>query len=107
MTKLGWIAPAILISSCTGKQDPAPPLNKEKMATVLTDLTLMEATLSIRAANGKPIEADSTVRFNIYKEHSVSKGAYDSSVAYYSKHPAEFKEIYDKVQENLEQLKSK
>lgn len=81
-------------------------LNKEQMIEVLTDFTLMEA--SINAKYGQPNQRvnDTSFRFNIFKEHGISRAQYDSSLHYYSKDPVLFKEIYDSVLVRITDLKN-
>lgn len=73
------------------------------MATVLTDLSLMEAAVNAQTNPGT--NPDSTIKFNLYKQHMISREQYESSLKYYSSHPSEFKEVYDIVLKNLNQQK--
>src|ERR1700741_1739111 len=92
--------------SCSAPAVPEIPkdiLDKDKMAAGLTDLSIMEASINVSHFNAGNKETDS-LRFNIYKQHNITRAAYDSSIAFYSKHPEEFKEIYDAVVEKLTKL---
>ena len=97
-----------LLFSC-GNSDGNPEvpvegiLTKEKMAGVLTDLTLMQSAIDMN--NVRQGLADSTVKFNIYKQHNVSRPQYEANLNYYSKHPEEFQEVYRLVVIKLEAMK--
>ncbi|MCD6067234.1 MAG: hypothetical protein K0S33_2060 [Bacteroidetes bacterium] len=109
---LKYVLPALIcfgLFSCSEASTDAQikHLDKQKMTEVLRDLALMEAAVTIKIAPDPSQPIDSTLRFNIYRQHNITKGMYDSSLSYYSNHPQEFKEIYEKVLEQLQQMKSK
>ncbi len=96
--------------SCNTAKEELPPADliaKEQMASLLADLALTEATLNLNADESPLKQNDSTLIFNTYKQHRVSRQQYESSMSYYSKHPKEFGEIYSLVIDTLNAYKQK
>lgn len=96
-----------LVFSCTEQETtlkiPQNIVDQEKMAAVLCDLSVMEASLNVARFNGGNPAADS-LRFNIYRQHNISRSTYDSSIAFYSKHPEEFKKVYAMAVDKLSSM---
>jgi len=84
---------------------PVDLLDKNKMAAVLTDITLMEAAANVQATQSPTVKVDSIIKFNVYKQHMVSRKQYEASLTYYSSNATAFKEIYDIVLQNLNNRK--
>ncbi|MCB9252885.1 MAG: DUF4296 domain-containing protein [Flavobacteriales bacterium] len=82
-------------------------LDENKMETVLTDIVLAEGNDKVLKKYGYNSEVflDSTYNF-IYAKHKIRIGEMDSSLKYYSDHPAEFTKIMEKVIENLNHLEN-
>ena len=99
----------LLVISCAEnpqeEQKPIDLLSKEKMARVLTDISLMEAAANIQPQQKQYTVADTVLKFNIYKQHSITREQYEASLNYYSAHTNEFKEIYATVLEILNKQK--
>jgi hypothetical protein len=92
--------------SCSEKKNEIPEniIGKEKMTLMLTDLCLMEGAINI--ANIPSINQNpQSVKFNLYKQHNVSRAQFDSSLIFYCKHMDEFREIQAKVLEELNKKK--
>jgi len=92
--------------SCSEKKNEIPEniIGKEKMTLMLTDLCLMEGAINIAniaSVNQNP----QTMKFNVYKQHNVSRTQFDSSLIYYCNHMDEFREIQAKVLEELNKKK--
>ena len=100
---------SVIAFACTGTDaESAPPadlLDKNSMAEVMTDLSLAEAVINIKTIQNPAFNSDSLVKFNIFKQHSITRQQYESSIKYYSAHPAEFKEVYDMVLKKIEGIK--
>lgn len=95
-----------LFSGCEPKDtNPAPPdlIQKTEMVSVITDMTLSEATLA-----GEPLAGfnDTLKKINVLREHNLSNEHFLSSFDYYTKHPKALKEIYDSVAVALEKKKN-
>ncbi|MDP2385144.1 MAG: DUF4296 domain-containing protein [Bacteroidota bacterium] len=98
-----------MVFSCTNKEiEEAPPadlLDKNRMADVMADLSLAEAVISIKTIQNPAFNTDSLVKFNVFKQNSITRKQYESNIQYYSAHPKEFKEVYDLVLKKIEGIK--
>lgn len=98
----------VFVSCSNGEektQKPADLLDKNKMAAILTDITLMEAAGNVQATQNPTANLDEKLKFNIYKQHMINRTQYEASLKYYSSNPTEFKEIYEIVLQNLNKKK--
>jgi hypothetical protein len=97
-----------VVSCKETKEIEIPPnvLPKGKMAEIVTDLTLIEANINIGNLYIGKANADSTSRFNVYKQYGTTRKVYDSSLVFYSKHPIIFKEVYEMVLERLNKMQN-
>jgi hypothetical protein len=86
-------------------ETPKDLLDKNKMADVLTDISLMEAAANVQLTQNTNANIEETLKFNIYKQHNISRTQYEANLKYYSASTAEFKEIYDIVLQNLNKQK--
>ena len=102
---------ALAALSCSeNKQEttlPADILDKNKMAEIMTDLGLADAVINLKTVKNPALNPDSLVKFNIFKEHNITRKQYENNISYYSAHPVEFKEIYDMVAKKLEDMGKK
>ena len=90
----------ILLScfSCSYNKITPPPqgtIAKDSMQLIITDLTLLEATLN------NVVLDDTVKKINVLSKYHISSQRFDSSFAYYSRNPQILKELYTKVLENL------
>lgn len=102
----------VFIISCADNKTEAIPNNvlpKEKMAEVLVDIHLLEATLnntgSEASLNSIIRNADST-NTNILKKHSVTKTQYQESFYFYSSNPKILAEVYNIALNQLSTLQA-
>jgi hypothetical protein len=86
-------------------EKPVDLLDKNKMAAMLTDITLMEAAANVQVKQNVNAKIEENLKFNIYKQHMISRKQYESSLKYYSANAKEFKEVYDIVLQNLSKQK--
>lgn len=86
-------------------EKPSDLLDKNKMAAVLTDISLMEAAANFQATQNTAANLEENLKFNVYKQHMISRKQYESSLKYYSSNAKEFKEVYDIVLQNLNKQK--
>ncbi|MEO6303426.1 MAG: DUF4296 domain-containing protein [Bacteroidia bacterium] len=89
------------IVSC-GSEDgqvniPSNVLNEEKFTKLLVDFALAESISNINVKNIPSDKSDSVYAFDPLKENNISRPEYDSSLAFYSKHPSLYKKIYENV----------
>ena len=101
----------IVFISCSVEKDevkiPETILSQEEIVTILTECYLAEGAsgINVKLAIGQNV--DSVYLFNPIKDNHCSKGKFDSSVSFYSKHPVMFKQIYDEVLERLNKTAAK
>jgi hypothetical protein len=97
---------AFLFTYCNKPEKEAPKniIGKEKMTLMLTDLCLMEGAINIANIPGIH-QNQQALKFNVYKQHNVSRAQFDSSLIFYCKHMDEFREIQAKVLEELNKKK--
>ncbi|MCA0429808.1 MAG: DUF4296 domain-containing protein [Bacteroidetes bacterium] len=80
-------------------------INDDTLAKILSEMALMESAMNLNVQNLSSAKFDSVYNFSILKNNTVSKERYDSTLYYYSKHPEEYKLIYEQVLEKLNQKK--
>ncbi|MBK6833216.1 MAG: DUF4296 domain-containing protein [Bacteroidetes bacterium] len=86
-------------------EKPSDLLDKNKMAAILTDISLMEAAANIQVTQNANAPIEENLKFNIYKQHLITRAQYETSLKYYSANAKEFKEVYDIVLQNLNKQK--
>lgn len=107
-----FIVSCLLFFSCKPAQEedevlPSNILSEEQMIIVLTDAYLAEAVSGINVKNVTGEKFDSTYLFNPLKDNHIEKVQFDSSIAYYTRHPKKFKIIYDKILDKLSVIQAK
>ncbi len=102
---------ATVMVSCSAKDDetniPTNILNEEKFTKVIVDFALAESTSNINVKNLPADKMDSAYAFSPLIDNNVSKSQYDSTVTFYSKHPALYKKIYENVLAELSKMQIK
>ncbi|HEY1037816.1 MAG TPA: DUF4296 domain-containing protein [Bacteroidia bacterium] len=99
----------LFVVSCNGPKEvelppPADLLDKPVMAAVMTDLALAESVITLKTIQEPAFNPDSTVKFNVFKQHNISRKQYENNILWYSQHPKDFKEVYDIVAKTLEDM---
>lgn len=79
-------------------------MQKEKMAEVMVDIHLVEATLNIHVGKDNPVV--STKKVNIFSRHQITKEQFEESYAFYSKNPELLVEVYQLVLNDLSKLQA-
>jgi hypothetical protein len=91
--------------SCQRDRPHKDLLEKDEMIPLLMDLHMAYAIQSSVQFRKISFGVDSVdTHTYIFDKHGVSKVVFDSSVAWYSRHPKLFTEIYDEVVMNLTQM---
>jgi len=85
---------------------PDNVLPEEKMADILVDVHLMEATMNIHAGTLGKAKGGTPIVMNIYKKHQVSKEQFDESYKFYTENPELLAEIYQLVLNNLSRMQA-
>jgi hypothetical protein len=94
--------------SCFKEKVPKGVLPQEKMVPLLVDLHLTDPLFAQRYTLGlKDSSAMEDLYLSFLKKHKVSQRQFERSVFYYGKHPEQYKEIYNKVLERLNEMEIK
>lgn len=109
--KILIIAAAYFLSACGNDQNapveiPATVLPSEKFEQVLVDFALAESASNLNVKNVAVQQLDSVYAFDPLKENNVRKSQYDSTLAFYSKHPELYKTIYENALARLSEMQS-
>ena len=101
-----FIVSILFFSSCkpTSEEDEVVPenvLSEERLVKILTDAYLAEGASGINVKNVPGEKFDSAYVFNPLKDNRVDRVVFDSSMAYYTRHPKKLKVIYDKILDKL------
>jgi len=105
LKKVLFILCPVLLFACTDAGKVVIPdsvLPKEKMAEVMVDIHLLEASmnLNIAEAENKPANLD------LFSKHSTTKQQYDESYKFYTEHPELLTEIYQLVLNDLSKMQA-
>lgn len=99
------LLPLFLMLSCQLDRPHKDVLEKEELVPLLMDLHMLYAIQSSVDYRKIASEYDSVDTYTyIFDKHGVSRAVFDSSIAWYSRHPKRFTEIYDEVVMNLTQI---
>ena len=103
---------SFLFFSCAPKNSeddnvPETLLTEEQLINTLTAAYLAEGASGINVKNVPGEKFDSTYLFNPLKEYNIDKVIFDSTMAYYTRHPKKLKIIYDKVLSKLSEAQAK
>lgn len=100
------LIPACIWVSCQGDRLQKDLLDKDELIPVLIDLHMAYAIQSSVSFRNISLDVDSVdVYTYIFDKHNISKVVFDSSIAWYSRHPKQFTEIYDEVVMDLTQIR--
>lgn len=100
------LVPLSIMFSCQRDRLQRDLLEKDELIPILIDLHKAYAIQSSVKYRKISLDVDSVdVYTYIFNKHSVSKVVFDSSIAWYSRHPKLFTEIYDEVVMDLTQMR--
>jgi hypothetical protein len=107
-----FIVSVLFFSSCkpTSEEDEVVPetvLSEDQLVKVLTDAYLAEGASGINVKNVPGEKFDSAYVFNPISDNRIDKAVFDSSMAYYTRHPKKLKLIYDKILDRLSVIQAK
>ena len=100
----------LILGSCYQKQkeqdyDMTLVLSSERMTSLLTDMQLIDAAVSMKQRKGIIPEKSATPYFdNLLEEHQVSREEFEESMRYYAYHIDELHAIYEQVIVDLSKL---
>jgi len=96
--------PLFLMGSCQHDRPQKDLIEKDELIPLLIDLHMVYAIQSSIKFRNLSKDVDSVdVYTYIFEKHGVSKIVFDSSIAWYSRHPKLFTEIYDEIVMDLTQ----
>ncbi|MCC6690094.1 MAG: DUF4296 domain-containing protein [Bacteroidia bacterium] len=109
MIHRGFICTLVLIAlldlSCKSPkseiQIPENVLSKDSMASLLTDIHLLEAVVDLNLSPSGVAAIQPDKYYPVFAKHHTTRTQYDSSLAYYSANIALLNSIYDEVIANL------
>lgn len=98
----------ILLSSCKDelavKYTP-PPLSDSLFVEVLSEIHLVDALSKQKVtADNRMLEVKYSQFKGVLKKHNVNQADFDTTLVYFSKHPEEFKEIYNQIIASYKQM---
>ena len=107
-----FIVSVLFFSSCkpTSEENEVVPetvLSEDQLVKVLTDAYLAEGASGINVKNVPGEKFDSAYVFNPISDNRIDKAVFDSSMAYYTRHPKKLKLIYDKILDRLSVMQAK
>ncbi len=112
MKKIFPLLCIILICACTSIEErpsiPDTVFSQEKMAEVMVDVHLLEASLNVNVYNKDQIIVANNIQPNsdILKKNNVTKKQYEESFAFYSQNPLLLTEVYQLVLNNLSKMQA-
>ncbi len=101
---------SILLFSCSQDKTLSIPdsvLSEDKMAEVMVDIHLLEASLNISILSKDKVSKDNVnPTTDILKRHHITKQQYDESFSFYSHNPMLLSEMYLKVLNELSRMQA-
>jgi hypothetical protein len=100
MRKLFYIIVSVLLITACKDSQPTPDgiLAQDKMAMVLADFHIAEASMSLENIQEDSLKKTMNSYYEeIYMIHHISKKQFDDSFHYYEKHPELLDKIYQQV----------
>lgn len=98
-----------LLFSC-GVETPVAPdycINRDTLINVMVDAQINESLSLIQGYSGKPHqELQDVLSEQIYKKYNISKSRLDTTISWYSAHPAQFSDLYNDILSELTKRKS-
>ena len=92
------------ISGCGDEETPVRPgyvIAEDTFVRVLADHALAESAMALNIRGVRSDRIDSVYAFDPLAENGVSRAAYDSTIAWYARHPELYKQVYRRVLDSL------
>ena len=101
---------AFLIA-CSGNEEikiPDTVLPEQKMAEVMVDVHLMEATMNLNIKNVDNVSSGTNVipSVDIFKKHHINKKQFDESYTFYTHNPELLVEVFEMVLNDLSKMQA-
>lgn len=108
--KILFLLACVALFSCTDVEKVVIPpdiLSEEKMAKIMKDLSLLEASLSVHVASiDKTTAANSRVKMNIYVRNGITQEEFAKSYKFYADNPEAMNEMYQIVLNELSKMQA-
>lgn len=85
---------------------PSGVIPPDSMVQVLTDVHIFQAMLQLGDYRNDSASTLRSAFLNVLKKHHLTEADYKKCTQYYSSHPALLDSVYEKVLNNLSQLKA-
>lgn len=95
---IGWL----LFLGC--EERPEGVMSPDKMVDFMVDMHLAESTINNDVRKFREKESKLQLYNDVFKKHNVTKAEMDSSLNYYLSEANDYKKIYNRVLERLEQM---
>ncbi len=102
MRNIAVLLGLILLLGCTKR--PEGVMAPDKMVEFMVDMHLAESAISMDVARFREKTTKLELYNDVFLKHGVSKADMDSSLNYYLLHADEYKEIYTRVLERLDEM---
>lgn len=99
----------LLFASCRQQQAPQGVVDTATFAKFLTEAYIVQSYDNIVVSRNRDSLQHLTAAAydSIYHKYGITRADYDSTVAYYLRHPKEYEEIYARVIANLKDYSSR
>ena len=97
----------VTLAACSeSKLPPSEVLSKEQMIPLIVDIEVSQAIYKLKFANKDSINYHHLMD-DVFNAQNTSQEQFNSSLAYYAKHPKEMEEIYNQAIVQLTQKQAK
>lgn len=107
--KISCFILALLLTSCSGKEEPRKSvLSEEAFIDLLTELHLAQAAFEISTTKNIEDEEHTLENFyaSVYSKNKISPNAFQESMSYYIQDPEKLDSMYTVTIKNIEQKKA-
>ncbi len=103
---VAWFMLCTIILSCSGvKKKYLIP--EKKLVPIIVDMNIADGISFQYSPGTKRLNLDSAAVYGwVLEKHNVTKAQFDSTIAYYTKHPDRLNRIYEKVIASLSKMES-
>ena len=92
------LVPLLVLVSCQKDKPDRDLMERDELVPLLIDLHLVYAIQSTTDFRELSRKVDSVDTYSyIFEKYGIQKVVFDSTIAWYSRHPKHFTEIYDEV----------
>ena len=100
---LAYVVASVVLASCSRHEAlPDKVMDADKMARVLADIHIAEASVNMKMMQGiDPKKTGSGYYRHIFAMYGIDQEVLDASMDYYALHPPLYEKVYDQVLEIL------